>query len=560
LTEAPGPGRRGPLDPRLVREIPALRTGLVGFGFAAGIGTLCTLAQAVLLASIVASLFVHHRMSVGGDLIGLVVAMTGKALCAGAGEWIGHRTSAAVRAGMRHRLLSGVARLGPLWLSGTDRGQVVTAAGPGIESLDGYLTNAVPAVVAAAVTPLLVLAAIGLTDWRSLLILAAVLPLVPVFLALVGHTTKRHMDRQWATLAKLSGQFLDLLQGLATLKIYGRSRAQVEAVREGTDRYRRHTLATLRVAFLSGLVLDLLATLSVALVAVAVGLRLDHGTVSLERALIVLLLAPEVFAPLRAVGAQHHATEEARAVVGATMDVIDRARRAEIDAGPVGGPGGPPPLQADAAGVIARLDDVSYAYPGTDQVSVAHVDMAVRPGELTVLVGPSGAGKSTLLGLLLGRAVPSGGRVRVGATGGILGTDATGETWRANLAWVPQRPRPTQDDVAGEVRLGDPDLTAADLAAILTTCGAPHGPPPAGADGHAPTGPPSCRRAAPPTAGQRRARTATPSPPGSAVAWRWPAPWPAPGGSPGPAGSPLSCSTSPPRTSIPSPRPWSSTW
>jgi ATP-binding cassette subfamily C protein CydCD len=478
-------GGGGPLDPRLIRQLPVLRAGLAGFGVTAALGTLCTVAQAVLLARIVASVFVHHGASVGGDVVGLAVAMTGKALCAGAGEWIGHRTSAGVRAGLRHQFLAAVARLGPQWLAGTDRGQVVTAAGPGIESLDGYVTQAVPAVAAAALTPLLVLVAIGFTDWPSLLILAAVLPLVPIFLALVGFTTKAHMDRQWAALAKLSGQFLDLLQGLTTLKIYGRSQAQVEAVREGTDRYRRHTLATLRVAFLSGLVLDLLATLSVALVAVAVGLRLDHGTVSLERALVVLLLAPEVFAPLRAVGAQHHATEEARVVVGATMDVLDQARQVEVDTGSAGVRAAATILQPAADGVVARFCDVSYTYPGRDHAAVARADLRLGGGELTALVGPSGAGKSTLLGLLLGRAVPTGGHIRVGAEARILGTDAFGPAWRANLAWVPQRPRPTQDNVADEVRLGDPDLTGGELADILATCAAPDGATLTGEDGSA---------------------------------------------------------------------------
>jgi ATP-binding cassette subfamily C protein CydCD len=459
-----------------------LRAGLVGFGVTAALGTIGTIAQAVLLAKIVATVFVHHRAAaVGGDLVALALVMSGKAACAGAGEWVGLRTSAGVRAGLRRRLLDAVARLGPHWLAGTDRGQVVTTAGSGLESLDGYVTRAVPAVVAAMITPALVLVVIGVTDWPSLLILVMTLPLVPVFLALVGLTTKRHMDRQWATLAKLSGQFLDLLQGLTTLKIYGRSDAQIEAVREGTDRYRRQTLATLRMAFVSGLVLDLLATLSVALVAVAVGLRLDHGGLSLQRALIVLLLAPEVFVPLRAVGAQHHATEEARAVVGATMDVLDQAGRVE---GPGAHPG-PSGAGAQVDGTIVRLCAVSYTYPGRGVAAVEGVDLDGRAGELTVLVGPSGAGKSTLLALLLGQIVPTAGSLRVGADGWILGPQATAPDWRAHLAWVPQRPRPTQDTVAAEVRLGDADLTADDLAAILQTCRAPIGATLTGEDGGA---------------------------------------------------------------------------
>lgn len=455
--------RQGPLDPRLVRLLPDLRSGMAVLAVASALGTAATIAQAVALARLVTAVFVHHAgaSSVGGDLVAVAASMGLKSLTAALAEWAAQRTSRRARVALRRRLVDAVGRLGPAWLAGADRGELSSTAGAGIETLDGYLTRALPALIAAGVTPPLVLAAIGVADWPSLLILAVTLPLVPLFLVLVGVTTKRHMDRQWATLAALSGQFLDLLQGLTTLKVYGRSRAQVDAVRAGTERYRRHTLATLKVAFLSGLVLDLLATLSVALVAVTIGLRLDHGHVGLDAAMVVLLLAPEVFAPLRAVGTQHHATEEARAVVDATMAVLDAADALDRAA--------PVPM-ATPSGVLRTLHGVSVTYPGRDLPALYGGDVDLTGPGLVAVVGPSGAGKSTLLGVLLGQVAPTSGR----AAGAVLPDD---------VAWVPQRPRLTQETVAAEVRLGDPTLDDRALGEVLDLCAAPPAATNLGEDG-----------------------------------------------------------------------------
>jgi len=475
------PRKGGPLDQRLVRELPVLRSGLAVFAVTSLLTTVATIAQAVLLARIVAGVFISgdRPSQVTRYLIWLAVAMAAKAVAAGVGEWIGQRISGRVRAQMRARFLKAVDVLGPHWLARTNPGQIVTTAGAGLESLDGYVTRALPALVAATVAPPLILAAIGFADWPSLLILAVTLPLVPVFLALIGVTTKRRMDRQWAELSRLSGQFLDLLEGLTTLKIYGRSRAQVQAVRDGTDSYRRHTMATLRVAFLSGLVLDLLATLSVALIAVAVGLRLDGGHLSLQRALIVLLLAPEVFAPLRAVGAQHHATQEARAVFDSAFAVIADSADRRLDTAT-----NTAALQSAPDSTVAQLRHAGLTYPGRDIPALCDVNLDLRAGELVTLAGPSGAGKSTLLSLLLGQLTPTAGifQVREGAR---ADEAPVGSAWKASVAWVPQRPRPTSDTVAEEVRLGSPLLNDASLSAILARCAAPDAATPLGEDGAA---------------------------------------------------------------------------
>ncbi len=364
------------------------------------------------------------------------------------------RASTRIRAELRARVLDAIVRLGPGWSDRQASGRLVTAAGPGLDGLDGYLTRAVPALVAASVVPVVVLARIGVADWGSAALLIAVLPLVPVFMVLVGIKTRRSMDRQYATLARLSGHFLDLVQGMTTLKVYGQARRQVDTVRRGTDAYRRHTMTTLRSAFLSGLVLDLIATLSVAVVAVDVGLRLDHGSMGLTTGLVVLLLAPELFAPLRAVGAQHHASEEGRVAVAAALG---HRRRGGAPRTPPARPR-PQPIAATAGAIT--FAGVRVRYPDRDTDALAGLDLDVPAGQVVALQGRSGGGKSTLLACVLGFVRPESGRIRVSTRAGEA--ELTGsispdlDAWRTQLAWVPQRPRPTQPTVADEVRLGDP--------------------------------------------------------------------------------------------------------
>ncbi|MBN9620676.1 MAG: ABC transporter, partial [Actinobacteria bacterium] len=315
------------VDRRLVRQVPAMRRLLPVLGAIQLAAALAIVVQAGLLADLIVRIFDH---SAGAhavlDEVGLLVGVgAARAGLAALQEWVVGRASLTVRSELRARTLAAVVALGPLWVRRQPAGRVLTATGPGLDALDGYVTRALPAAVAAMVVPPVVLVRIGLADWSSAVILAVLLPLVPLFLALVGITTHRHVQRQYAALGQLAGRFVDLLRGLTTLRIYGRAEAQEEALRRVTDSYRQRTLATLRVAFLSGLVLDLLAALSVAVVAVDVGLRLDGGHVSLATALLVLLLAPELFAPLRAVGAHHHATEEGTTAAVAALDIVDEA-------------------------------------------------------------------------------------------------------------------------------------------------------------------------------------------------------------------------------------------
>jgi len=461
------------VDPRLVRAVPVVRRLLAAFALLQAGAVLLTVLQAGLLADLVVAVFVRGER--GRALLGRLALLTavgiGRALLAGRQEWIATRGSARVRADLRGSVLRAVRRLGPGWAGRQPAGRLVTAAGPGLEALDGYVSRALPGLVAAALVPPVVLVRIGLADWQSALLLALALPLVPVFMALVGITTRRRMQRQYALLAGLAGHFLDLVAGLPTLRVYGQAQRQTATVRAATDRYRRHTMATLRTAFLSSLVLDLVAALSVALVAVDVGLRLDSGRLDLGTALVVLLLAPELFAPLRALGAHHHAAEEGRAAAGTALDIIAEAATAPARASRT------VPLTDGSI----RFAGVRLTYPDRTQPALDGIDLAVRPGETVALRGRSGAGKSTLLACLLRFAEPAAGTVSAGtagtagAAGGLVAlSDVDPDCWREQLAWVPQRPRPSQRTAAAEAALGDPAASPAQIADALATCHAPH--------------------------------------------------------------------------------------
>jgi len=436
-------------------------------------------AQAAVLSRIVVLVFQGNSspnaiMPSLGVLAGIVAIRS--AIPAGSGvltTWASGR----IRADLRRRVLQTVLRNGPVWAAEQTDGKLTAAAGPGLESLDGYVVRVLPALAGAVVIPPFVLLSIGLVDWQSAGVLVVTLPLVPIFMILVGKTTRQKIERQYAALSRLSGHFLDLLQGLATLKVYGRAQAQIETVRRSTENYRKHTMATLRVAFLSGLVMDLIATLSVAVVAVNVGLRLDHGGMDLWSALFVLLLAPELFAPLRSLGAQHHANEEGQVAATAALDVLteqasspEREWPAEVGASqrvPVS------PLKFNGN---IELRSLTLRYREREDAALEDVDLRINAGEILAIEGPSGGGKTTLLASLLGFVpdAPAPGHIFVGDACGLraLSSVALAE-WRTNIAWVPQRPRPTSSTVRDEVAMGAPHASEEQIAAVARACATP---------------------------------------------------------------------------------------
>ncbi|MEV8127013.1 thiol reductant ABC exporter subunit CydD [Streptomyces sp. NPDC085944] len=447
-----------PIDPRLLRYARATRLFLAAVVALGAVGAGLLVAQAMLIAEVVVGAFQHGTTATGlrTPLLLLVVVACGRALVGWLTELAAHRASAAVKSELRGRLLERATALGPGWLSGQRTGSLVALATRGVDALDDYFSRYLPQLGLAVVVPVAVLARIVTEDWVSAAIIVGTLPLIPIFMMLIGWATQSRMDRQWRLLSRLSGHFLDVVVGLPTLKVFGRAKAQAESIKRITGEYRRATMRTLRIAFLSSFALELLATLSVALVAVTIGMRLVHGDMALYDGLVVLVLAPEAYLPLRQVGAQYHAAAEGLAAAEDIFEVLERPVPASGTA------------RVAADGALA-FEDVAVRYPERTADAVTDVSFTVEPGEAVALVGPSGAGKSTLLNALLGFVPPTGGRVRIG---GVDLASLDMADWHARVAWVPQHPHLYAGTIAENVRLARPDADDTAVRRALRDAGA----------------------------------------------------------------------------------------
>ncbi|MEU8087536.1 thiol reductant ABC exporter subunit CydD [Micromonospora sp. NPDC049101] len=441
---------RRPFDPRLLRRVPAARRDLAVLALLGVVAAGLIVAQATALASVLATA-VDGRLD-RQALAGFVVAVAARSALVWAQGTFSARVAATVKAVLRADLLGAVGRHGPGWVAGQRAGQLATLAGRGLDALDAYFTGYLPQLVLSVTVPLAVLARVVFADWSSAVIIALTLPLIPVFGALLGWQAQAATERQWRRLSLLGGHFLDMVAGLPTLRAFGRARAQTDVVRRMADGHRVATMKTLRIAFLSALVLELVATLSVALVAVPVGIRLLGGGLALQTALLVLLLTPEAYLPLRSAGSRFHASMEGLAALDEALTI------SAAPAAPRAAEGATTP---DARREI-RFERVTVAYERT--TALRDVTLTIRPGERIAVIGPSGAGKSTLLGLLLGFVTPTSGRVTVD---GVDLATADLDAWRRQLAWVPQRAHLFAASLADNIRLGAPDTPADALAAAV---------------------------------------------------------------------------------------------
>ncbi|WP_203181460.1 thiol reductant ABC exporter subunit CydD [Streptomyces pratensis] len=447
-----------PIDPRLLRYARATRFFLAAVVALGLVGAALVIAQAMLVAEVVVGGFEEglSAADLRTPLLLLAAVALGRAFVAWLTELAAYRASSAVKSELRGRLMERASGLGPDWLSGQRTGSLIALATRGVDALDDYFSRYLPQLGLAVVVPVAVLARIVTEDWVSAAIIVVTLPLIPLFMVLIGWATQSRMDRQWRLLSRLSGHFLDVVAGLPTLKVFGRAKAQAESIRSITSQYRRATLKTLRIAFLSSFALELLATLSVALVAVTIGMRLVHGELDLYTGLVVLILAPEAYLPIRQVGAQYHAAAEGLSAAEEIFAVL------ETEAAAGGSEEVPRSLRLE-------LDGVTVRHQGRADPSLDAASLVVEPGETVALVGPSGVGKSTLLGVVLGFTKPDEGRVRVG------GTDLSAlspERWREQIAWVPQRPHLFAGTIAENVRLARPDADDGAVTAALREAGA----------------------------------------------------------------------------------------
>ncbi|WP_156156681.1 thiol reductant ABC exporter subunit CydD, partial [Microbacterium azadirachtae] len=447
-----------PIDPRLLRWAPAARTYLAVSAGIALVQTAVVIAFAGLLATGITA--VAEGRSPAGALPWLALVVVVRAVLLWVSEAWGARAAAQTGRELRDALLDAIARRGPAWLGERNRSALAVIAGHGLDALDPYFARYIPQLVLTAIATPVIVVVMWWQDWPSGLAAVVTLPLIPLFLILIGIATRGVQRRQLTVLQTLAARFADTVQGLATLRLFGRERRAAARMRETAEQYRRETLRVLRYSFLSGFALELLSSLAVAIIAVSVGLRLLDGELTLGVGLFVLLLAPEAFLPLRQVGVQFHAAAEGVAATEDVFEILDAsaapptgAHRAMSVATPPSGQ--PTSLLDTGSGIRLVVDGVAVRHR---ERRLPEVSFTAEPGTVTLVEGRSGSGKSSLLAALRG-AVAYDGSIRVDGA-----ATADPSSW---LAWAGQRPGLIRGTIAANVALGDSAPDAARVRAAL---------------------------------------------------------------------------------------------
>jgi thiol reductant ABC exporter CydD subunit len=463
-----------PARPRLVPPELAARLPTIGRAsvLALTIGALTAVAivvQAIALATAIDRSLLHHDplTMIRPELVAVALAVTARAVLFFVGERAAQRTAETVVTTLQGQLLRQVFSLGPSWLAGERPGELSLTATRGLRSLHTYFARYLPQAAMAAVIPLALLAWVATQDWLSLVVVVALVVAVPLTMIHFGREATRRTQRQWRRLGSLAGRFLQLIEGLPTLRAFGRDGQGRREVIESSEGVRIATMRTLRVAFLSALSMDMIG---VGFVAMALGLRLLWGELNVQTAMAVLLVAPEIFVPLRRAGAEFHASTEGQAAAARVVEVLDlptapSAQPAGPGAPGLGAPGRPP------HGVELRIEGLRVDYDNRAGPALAGFHLDAPSGARIALVGPSGAGKSSVLAALLGFAVPTAGTMSID---GRPSTDFSLAAWRAHFSWVPQRPYLFNTSLAENLRLGAPGATDESLARVCEAVGIDH--------------------------------------------------------------------------------------
>ncbi len=454
-----------PFDPRLLKYASATR-GFIGASVVAGaITTLLIIIQAFAITDIVVPVFTEGATlgGVSGAVWVLALVVVARVVVAYVSERLAFKSAAAAKSQLRMGVVEHVIKLGPVWLSRNSSAELTQLATRGVDGLDAYFARYLPQLVLSVMVPLSVGLVILTQDLLAAVIVVVTVPLIPVFMILIGTYTQSRVERQWSTMAALSGHFVDVVAGMSTLKAFGRASAQAATVKEIGDRYRSTTMGVLRISFLSALWLEVLASLSVALVAVSIGLRLVEGTMTLHAGLLVLILVPEVYLPLRMVGTHFHAAAEG---LGAARQMVEIL---EVDP-PVSGPRVDVP---DLARAAIEFEGVAVEYVGRDRAALADINFRINPGEITAIVGESGAGKSTVLSVLERFIDPSCGTIWIHDADclRVPVTEYDIDVWRSNVAWVGQSPTMVPATLAANVRLAHPSASDSEVTAALESVG-----------------------------------------------------------------------------------------
>ena len=442
------------LDQRLIELARPARIHLVLAVVMSMATAIAIIVQAGALARIISRAFLQRAtlQDVAGDLVILGIAIAARSVLSGGAVWSSAQIAIITKARLRQRLIAHVMALGPTYTQDQRSGDLTLTLMEGVERLDGYYRDYLPGLLNALLVPIIILSAIVPLDGLTFAILVITAPLIPLFMALIGMAAGGLAKHQFLEMRFLSAHFLDVMQGLTTLKLFNRSQYQIETIRTITGRFREATMRVLRVAFLSALSLEMLATLSVAIVAVEIGIRLLQGGIPFESALFLLVIAPEFYLPLRALGAKFHTGTEGKAAAESMFQLLDAPLLHPAPAQSV-------PLKPP---FTVRFEQVSFSHEAGERGGIRNASFTIEPNQRVVLIGPTGSGKTTLAQLLLGFLKPDSGTISIND---VDLEQIPPDEWHSQIAWVSQKPYLFNLSVADNICLGWPDATPAKMIA-----------------------------------------------------------------------------------------------
>lgn len=441
------------IDKRLMREGKHVKGYLFGTT-ALGVGiALLAIAQAYLLSQVIAQVFLENApfAQMKGYLFGILGVIGVRAIFQYFSEITAREAAIRVKERIREHFLHKIVSLGPVYARGERAGELLNTSVEGIEALDDYFARYIPQLLLAVLVPLLTLAFVFPKDFNSALVLVITGPLIPFFMILIGRLAEKKSLQQWQSLSRMSAHFLDMLQGLTTLKLFGRSKDQAVVIGRVSEAFRKNTLSVLRVAFLSAFVLEFMGMISTAIIAVTLGVRLINGTVPYSEALFILILAPEFYLPLRTLGLYFHARLTGTNAANRIFEVLERENQG-VSESFQGTTEFSLTIESSTSPGL-NFEQVALAYDEDGEKALKDISFTVRFGERIALVGPSGAGKSSILNILLRFVEPRGGEVWVNST---ALSQISKEAWREAVSYVPQKPYLFAGSIIDNLRFGRP--------------------------------------------------------------------------------------------------------
>ncbi|HWR00706.1 MAG TPA: thiol reductant ABC exporter subunit CydD [Chlorobaculum sp.] len=452
------------LDRNLIGLLKEEKQPFILSGLFGSIGTLLLICQAWVLGGIIEQVF----KTPGGSsailpLAGLFALFSILRMIMG---WSANQTAKhgtlIIRKKLSDRLACAVGDLGPAFTRSEQSGRLVTTMLKGVESIDAYFSQYIPQLFLALVTPLMILAAVFPSDWIAGTIMVLTAPLIPFFMIVIGKSASAATEKQWTTMSRMSGYFLDMLEGLTTLKLFAQAKARRDGIEEASEKFRLSTMKVLKIAFLSSLTLELVGTIGIAVTAVSIGVRLTSGAMPFRPAVFILLLIPDFYLTLRQLGTKFHAGMEGGTASKEIHGILDKASGRPKVPGRLDLPAG------TASSLPIVIDNLTYTFPDSPKPAIDGVSCTLRPGTVTALTGPSGAGKSTFMNLLLRFIEPDAGTLSLG---NVPVANYTPVAWYRNIAWVPQHPFLFNATIRENLLMAKPGATHRQIETALLQAG-----------------------------------------------------------------------------------------